>query len=285
MSARPAERICDRAYQALFCFAPPQVREELGLRSFEHGPLFAGFAPRVDVPALNRVLGLGRAPDSFELLVRALAWVRAGGASQAVLPVLTSPTGARAGAWLLDQGLDLYGSRMRVSARLDLVSHPVSLHSVHAFRVGAIPASELDSHTGLISAVLGLPAAAAAWIASMREATGWRHFGAYVNGRMAGAASMFVEGSACSLAFEAVPLDGRAHGMRGALLAARLQAARASGCNEVGLEIPEGLNREGGEDGEAGEGIPLAELAAWGFDRACRETLYRYLRPGSGNST
>ena len=35
MITRPVDRICDRAYKFLFCFASQASRLELGLRAFE----------------------------------------------------------------------------------------------------------------------------------------------------------------------------------------------------------------------------------------------------------
>ena len=267
MLTRRPDRVCDRAYQSLFCFASPGERRELGLAARERGPLFAGFASALDEPALNRVLGLGRAPDSLELLMAAVDWLRVHEVRRALLPVAEGATGARAGAWLLDKGLTLWGLQARLSVSLGLVSHPAFPDRPAALDVKRIPGSDRNAHAGLLRTRLGLSAPAAAFLADTHAASGWIHFGAYDGNGLAASASLFIEGAGCALMFAAIP-SGRAD-IADALMGACLRAAREAGCEEAWAEYPEA----------AGEGIPLEGLAAWGFATLARETVYLYKEP------
>lgn len=278
MQSRRPDRVCDRAYQSLFCFAPPRARGELGLAARERGPLFAGFATALDEPALNRVLGLGQAPDSLGLLMLAMDWLRVHGVRRALLPIAEGATGSRAGAWLLDKGLTLWGVQARLSVRLGLVSHPAIPGGPAALQVRPIPGYDRTAHAGLLRKCLALSAPAAHFLAGIHPGSGWTHFGAYYGDELAASASLFIEGAGSALMFTAVPVGmgtQRFAAMSDALLGACLRAARAAGCEEAWAEYPEA----------AGGGIPLDALAAWGFATLARETVFLFRDPRAAAMT
>lgn len=262
--AETLEWIERRAAQSLLCSAPREVREQLGLKVFEAGPLLGAFASRLDVPGLNRVLGLGQPPDSFAAVETALALSRRSAAARVLLPVLPGPVGARVEARLADQGLRPHGGRLRLSLRLDPPFHagyPGAREGRPAVR--RLGRQDAAAFGVLAAGAFGMPLAAAGLLAGAVGAPGWIHLGAWREGILAGVAAAYREGSACWLGLGAVREGFRGRGLHAALIGERLRAAREEGAAVVTAETCEG---EGGRPS-----LSTRNLLRFGFEM-------RYLR-------
>lgn len=235
--AETLEWIERRAFQSMFCFASRASRDTLGIKVWEAGPLFAGFASRADVPSLNRVLGLGLPPDSFSALEAALDMGRRSGAARVFLPVAPGPVGARVEARLEDQGMAAHNHWARLSMRLDQPFHAGYPGRRDGRPEVRVLGRGLALAAGSLAAgVFAMPAGTARLLADTVGAPGWTHFGAWWDGEMVGTGSLYCEGGVGWLGSGAVLEAWRGRGIHAALIGERLGRARENGCRLAAVE-------------------------------------------------
>jgi GNAT superfamily N-acetyltransferase len=237
--AETLEWIERRAVQSLFCSASRSVREALGLRAFEAGPLFGAFAPALDILSLNRVLGLGLATEAADPAGQALDMARRSGAARVFLPVVPTPAGIGAEAALEQRGAHVHNHWVRLS--LALGPGRASRPGFPGTREGRpevrpLARSEAALFGSLAAEAFGMPAAAGSLFMSALGFPGWVHFGAFWNGELAGVGALYAEGSAGWLSYGAVRPAFRNRGIHLALLAERLRAAEERGCAVLSTE-------------------------------------------------
>ena len=265
--AETLEWIERRAFQSLFCHASRSTQATLGIRFFEKGNLFGGFCGRIDVLSLNRVLGLGQPPDSFEALESAMDMGFRSGSARVFLPVLPGPVGARAEARLSDQGMPRHNHWMRLSLRLEGSFHPGYPRVRESLPVAALGRDRADEFGTLAARTFGMPAEAAALLADSVGMPGWAHVGATWNGTLVGAGALYREGSVCWLGYGVVREDFRSRGVHAALIGERLKEAQRLGCAIASAETADWV-----------EGRPapsMRNLLRFGFEPLYRRPNYR----------
>lgn len=218
-------------------------RRDVGLRGYVafYGRRALELAPGVVVlrapeapasPMLNRAVGLGAAePATERLLDRALDTLGEAAAYVAVEP------GARPAEledWLAARGLEPGWGWMQLErgpeppppARTDL-------------RV-RVAGPELGAALGRVLRIgFGLPEATEPWLSLLPNAAGWTCWLAFAGDEPAAAGALYVEGDAAYLGFGATLPEHRGRGGQSALLAARIEHARAAGCRRLATETGE----------------------------------------------
>lgn len=112
----------------------------------------------------------------------------------------------------------------------------------------ALQAVEIGADAGavfgeVIATAFAMPPWMAEWVARLPGRRGWASFLAYDDARPAGAGALYVAGDVGWLGFGAVLPECRGRGGQAALLAARIDAARARGCTLLATET--GVRAEG----------------------------------------
>ena len=113
------------------------------------------------------------------------------------------------------------------------------------------------------------PEAAEPWLSLLPSAPGWTCWLAFAGDEPAATGALYVEGDAAYLGFGATLPEHRGRGGQNALLAARIEHARAAGCRRLATET-----------GERREGLPsnsYRNLLRFGFRE--RHVVRHWVRP------
>lgn len=109
----------------------------------------------------------------------------------------------------------------RAAGRPETVACPLTIRPVDA--------ADAERMGGLIVSGFDLPDDMATWFAGLVQRVGWHCFGAYDDARLVGCGALYVHGSAGWLTWAATDPTHRGRGAQKALLAARIERARAAG--------------------------------------------------------
>jgi GNAT superfamily N-acetyltransferase len=189
----------------------------------------------LDSRMFNRTLALGvAAPADDEVLDRISAFFGAALYVHAVAPTAQPPD-------LLERlerrGFEADYAWMRFSRAAD-ADPPSAPTELEIRRVGSEAGA---SFARVVVAGYGLPAFMGEWLAALPGRAGWRCHLAYDGDRAAGAAALFIDGSTGWLGFAATLPELRGRGAQTALLAARIEDARAIDCDllttETGVRV------------------------------------------------
>lgn len=99
--------------------------------------------------------------------------------------------------------------------------------------VRAIGPGDASSFAAIAVTVFGLAPDSEPAVAALPSAAGWTAFMSFADGHPAGTGALFTAGNIGSLDWGATRPEYRRRGSQGAILGARLQAARAAGCDTV----------------------------------------------------
>ncbi|MGQ0736204.1 MAG: hypothetical protein ACT4QD_21445 [Acidobacteriota bacterium] len=245
----------------LYRAAVPAVAEPCGLSVQQVGEATVIAASRVDVLALNRVLGLGlHGAVSDDQLDEVLETIQRLGAPRFFVPV--APVGEHEAlvARLERRGLPHYNNWVRLSREVaDLPSVPAS-----GLDVRPVGPTEASLFGQIVSAAFGYPPAIAPLAAQAVGRASWRHYLAYDGPTPVAAAAMYIAGPAAWLGFAGTAAEHRGRGAQQILVGERLRVAAAVGCRWVSVETA--------EDSLAKAAPSFRNLRRLGFEVA-------YLRP------
>lgn len=227
------ERIELQAILDFFASAPPSVAKELDLAVLEldEGAAFSvGAEPK---PLLfNRVLGLADDRPLPELE----RWSRSRGCP---LVVSVRP-GAELERRLGARGYELGRGNMkfRRDAR-DALEHATSL------RVESLDAARGEEFGAVVTTVFGSPPMAP-WLGALCGREGWVCFGADDGEGLVGTGATFVAGDHAWFGVATTLPRARGRGAQSAILAARVDAARAAGARVLAVETSDRVDGEPG---------------------------------------
>ena len=106
-------------------------------------------------------------------------------------------------------------------------------------RIKEIGRENAEDFGRIIQTVSGMPERMAGWPASLVGQPGRRHFMAFERDKPVGTAALYCENGWAEFGFAAVLPEARGKGIQAALIAARIRAARESGCPWVTMETAE----------------------------------------------
>ena len=215
------ERIALAAYLPLYGDDALIVGEATCLR--------APYAP--DSPMLNRIVGLGvGSPVDGETLDRCIE-AMAGTAFYVAVAPSADP---RLDALLDERGLE-QGWGWMLFERGPGSAPPVAT----ALDVVVVGGDRAETWAEIVAAAYGLPDTSKRVIAAVPTLPGWTGFLALDGSEPAAAAALWIGGDAAYFGFAATLPEHRGKGGQGALLAARVEHARASGCRTLVTETGE----------------------------------------------
>ncbi|GAB7039243.1 hypothetical protein JCM9533A_30930 [Catenuloplanes niger JCM 9533] len=233
--------------------APVALRETLGLGVTRVDGVTV-LTVRAGIPMFNRAVGFG-APVTAGLLDRILDVYRAAGVPAAVLKLPPPLLPADWAELCAARGLVPLPDSVKVT-RSTAVPPPIRT----ALRVGPLPAAEERDWIDLVMSALDpVPHLAELMPGPGRDPRGSR-FAAWDGDEMVAAAQLFTHGPAGVLKSGVTRASHRGCGAQSALIAARVTAARAAGCEWVVSEtsVPEPGERH----------TSLRNLERLGFARA-----------------
>ncbi|MGB0748972.1 MAG: GNAT family N-acetyltransferase [Magnetospiraceae bacterium] len=227
LMAETVERV---ELESLHAACPPATREAMGLQSQEVGGAFVSIARHAPTIILNRCLGLGVTSPIRRESIEAIADIyRQAGVERYFLQVERDKVTPEVAAWLDAAGLQRHRAWMKFSRdmadptptpRSDLTVRQIGPE--HGAVFGRIVADAFD-----------LGAVAVPQLAALTGTPGWHLFMSFDGDRPAGTGALYVKDGVGWFDCGATAPDFRRRGAQQAVLAARVDAARALGCHTI----------------------------------------------------
>lgn len=264
----PLEAAEVRSLASLYDAATPELVAECGVVVESRGGGLLVAATRLDVLALNRVVGIGleRRPtrDDVDSVVSAFHDIASPRFFVQVAPVEGSE---KVEEWLTDSGLRHHNNWVRLSRELvDLPDAPPS-----DLTIRLIGTEEGETFSRIVAQAFRFPPAVASLVRCPIDRPGWHHYLAYEGEEAIGGAAMFVAGESAWFGFAGTAAERRGRGAQTALVIRRLEDAAAAGCRWVSVETAEQT-----PDREAPSFRNLRRL---GFSQAYVRPNYLWVRP------
>ena len=227
-----------RAFESVYHSATEPDTAACGLTTsrIDDGLLIA--ANKIDVLALNRVLGLGLERDiSHETLQRVIAAFKTAGSPRFFLSLAPVAEHEQIGARIEAAGLRHYNNWMRLQFDLrQLKDEPPSSGAVTVREIGRDDAAAFGR---IVAEGFGYPPPLAPLPTRVIGRPSWRHYLAYENDTPIGAAARCIADEAAWFGFAATDAAHRRKGAQHALVIRRLHDAAAAGCKWVSVETAE----------------------------------------------
>lgn len=239
---RAAEAAEVAATEATYLAAPPDLAAAARLGCARFGAALLVHAAAFDVLMHNRVVGLGVAePARLEVVDEAEARFRALGAKRFMVPVAPGAEPADLADRLAERGFYRHNHWIRLVRDADAPGEARS-----DLRVAPLDASHAPEFGRIEAEAFGHPPEVAAWNAALVGRPGWQFVGAFDGDTLAGVGGLFVNGEAAWFGFASTRAGWRGRGAQSALIARRLELARAAGCRwcvvETAADTPEKPN-------------------------------------------
>ena len=219
------------AYQA----ADPDTAEAFGIRLHRVEDADVLMMTAVDLLMFNRVTGLGvDSPATEEQLDQAIEMFRAAGVPRFFMDVSPAARPIDLTDWITSRGLSIHNNWVKLTRRVDPV--PAAFTIVQVKEIGR---EHADDFGRIIQIVFHMPARLADWAAALVGRPGRRHFMVFQRDKPVGTAAIFTEGAWAEFGYAAVLPEARGRGIQAALIAARIRAARDSGCKWISMETAE----------------------------------------------
>jgi hypothetical protein len=222
----------------LYRAAPAAAAEACGLATARIGGALACAAARVDVLALNRVVGLGvRTAPGDGAIDDIVSFYRARGVPRFFIQLAPTEAGDALAARLLARGLVHHNNWVRLH-RGPLAGEPPRALAP-PMRIEAIGPERAIAFAECVGAAFGWPPALIPWTAAAVGRRYWLHYLALDGERPVGTGALHVQGTVAWLGMASTAPDHRGRGVQNALIARRLFDATSLGCTDLHLETAE----------------------------------------------
>jgi GNAT superfamily N-acetyltransferase len=264
------ERAEIEACTDLFRAASPEVVAASGLSVREIGDAVLIAVNRIDVLALNRLIGLGlRRSPSDAALAEAMRALEQTGSPRCFVQVAPTDGCEDLRARLERLGLRHYNNWMRLQRDLsDLPRRPDSFSS--SLEVRRIGPSDARRFGDLVATAFDYPPSIAPLTWQTIGRPRWHHYLAFEGDIAIGAGAMYVAGDAAWFGFAATDAAYRKRGAQQALILRRLQDAGDAGCRWVSVETA--------EDTVTRDAPSYRNLRRLGFEVAYRRPNYLWVK-------
>jgi GNAT superfamily N-acetyltransferase len=247
------------AYRSMYAAAPPELAKSLGLQVQESNGACALMAPAMPTPVFNRVIGLGnREPANADALNSLQALYQAAGIGEWWLHV--SPAGQED---VLQQLLVARGfepAQRRSWAKMYRDASAIAPIDCRA-EIREVAAGEESAMAECLCAAYDMPESLVPWFVALGQQQSWRAVAAWIDGSVVGVGFLFVEAGHGWFGAAGVRPEARGLHVHRALMAKRIELARAAGCSGLFTETGEAI---------AGEPNPsLRNMHACGFKQVC----------------
>jgi GNAT superfamily N-acetyltransferase len=217
--------------------APGHVRDTCGLAMMERYGAVATAASRIDVLAVNRVVGLGvNAPATEDDLDAFIDFFRSHSVPRFFVQVCPDAQPAELPDMLRAKGLRHYNNWAKLYRSIP--EEPVAEADCN-LRIEKIGEEHADAFARLISAAFNFPDAAGAWVASLVNKPEWHHYMAFDGTTPVATAAIAIADNICWLGFAATDPAYRRRGAQSALITRRINDARELGCRWLTVETAE----------------------------------------------
>ncbi len=218
--------------------APADLAARAGIFHLHQGGLLSTTVTAAPGRLTTHVLGL---TDDLPGAAGALAAAEAFCARHAVAPLVAVPDGAAAEAGLAARGY----VRDYVWTKFARDTSPAAPHG-SALDVRPVAPADAARMGRIVVASFGLPAELGAWFAALVGRPDWHVLGAYDGAELVATGSLFVHGDVGWVTWGATDAAHRGRRAQKALLAGRIDVARALGLRELVTET--GEPEQGGRD-------------------------------------
>jgi GNAT superfamily N-acetyltransferase len=230
-----AERIERADWRDAYRAAPPDMARAFGMRVERVGSADVLQMTAVDMLMFNRVSGLGiEEPATEEQLDRAIALFEKAGVPRFFVDVSPVARPIFLPDWIAGRGLSLFNNWVKLTREVGPA--PAAFTTTRIAEVGPVHAPDFGR---IVQTVFGLPERMADWAAGLVGRTGRRQFMAFEGDKPVGVAALFCESEWAEFGYAAVLPEARGLGIQAALIAARIKAARESGCRWISMETAE----------------------------------------------
>jgi GNAT superfamily N-acetyltransferase len=240
-------------YEDFFEALPPDVAEQLGIELHREGALLRLTASRHDHPMFNRLMGVGLDPQGSEegpetTLVRAAAHYRAAGVRRWMLQLLPHVEPAGFGEKAARHGIVRLRGWAKHLGPAEVETRPRSKLQVVQLgpeaRVGTRSEPRLsDAWAELAVQTFGFPVPFVRWLRALGGRERWRLYLALDGETPVATGALFLSesevGLVGQLTFAGTLPEYRGRGAQSALLARRVQDARAAGARWIVSETDE----------------------------------------------
>lgn len=223
------ETIERQALLAWFDAASQGAARECGWSLREAGNTLCSVAAEEPNILVNRALGLGLSdPPTIGQLRKICALYADAGVGRFFLHVVPEACGPERGKLLGNAGLEKYRGWMKFTR--DCSDPDPAPSDLAVRRIGRDEAADFAAVAG---SGFGFTAAFRGAIAALVDARGWQVFMTFDGATPAGTGAIFIQDKVAYLDFAATHPDFRRRGSQSAVLAARIHAARESGCESI----------------------------------------------------
>lgn len=209
-----------------FCDLPLAEAQHLGAGFRRIGGGAAMRAAAIDMPAFNRLLGLGlEAPITGALLDEATDWYRSAGAARFFIPLSKMAERPAVVRLLESRGFHHYNNW----AKLYRPVRPAPVVETE-LRIVTAGARQREAFAEVLLKSFEWSEALRPLLANPLGRPGWKHYLAYDGETPVAAAALYIRGRMASMAFAGTLPEYRGRGAQSALIARRLQDAAEAGC-------------------------------------------------------
>jgi GNAT superfamily N-acetyltransferase len=213
----------------------PELAQAFGVRIQRIGDADVLLMTGVDMLMFNRVSGLGvETPATEEALDQAIAVFHNAQVPRFFLDVSPAARPIHLNDWIAERGLSLFNNWVKLTRDVNPI--PPSFTTTRIVEVGPERAQDFGR---IVQVVFGLPERMAEWAAGLVGRPGRRQFMALEHDKPVGVGALYCDGDWAEFGYAAVLPEARGKGIQAALIAARIKAARESGCRWISMETAE----------------------------------------------
>lgn len=230
-----AEAIERADWRDAYRSARPDTAAAFGMRCDQIGGADVLQMTQLDMPMFNRVLGLGVEEPATELeLGRTIERYQSARIPRFFLEVSPTARPISLNDWIGERGLSLFNNWVKLTR--DVSPVPQAFTTARIVEVTPDRAADFGR---VVQVVFGLPERLSDWAAGLVGRPGRRQFMALEHDKPVGVAALYFEGDWAEFGYAAVLPEARGRGIQAALIAARIRAARESGCRWISMETAE----------------------------------------------
>ena len=255
----------------LYNSASPEVVAASGLSVRQVGDATLIAVSRIDVLALNRLIGLGLGSSPSDgALAEALKAMEQTGSPRCFVPVAPTAASDGLGPRLERLGLRHYNNWMRLRRTLDDLPRRTD-SSATSLEVKRIASAHADVFGRLVATAFDFPPAIAPLPSQTIGRPRWHHYLAFEGDTPIASGAMYIAGSAAWFSFAATDAAYRKRGAQQALIVRRLHDAAEAGCKWVSVETA--------EDTVTRDAPSFRNLRRLGFEVAYKRPNYLWVKP------
>lgn len=228
---REIERVERDALADMYAAAPDHVRTALGIEARRVGECLITICRGIDNLQFNRLSGLGVfAPARAEEVEAASSAFEAAGVTDWVVHFAEGAEEFELAC--APSSLTLHPRTWAKFARDSAPAAPATT----TLEVRAVGAEEADRFGETVAEAFGMPQIVGDWLSALPGREGWTCFVAFDGKAPVGGGAVFIDGANAWLGLGGALAAHRGRGAQPAMLAARIEAARAAGCQILTTE-------------------------------------------------